>query len=358
MKRSSRRPQIIKRHRDGKRTSTATSRRRRSSVWPSSAWPSDYVRREHRSPSSTFPSEDMKGRINRPRGPATSARARIWRTGVDLIVDDTPRKRSSSPASIRSAREIARISLEAALMADRPAFIRPASRKLVEKVRQELDQKLFEGRGGRGVLARHHRHQSRSPQAPRAVSATARRYGQNVARALARKWAQLAALMAVELGVNDTIAKARRICLHDIGKSIDREMEGTHLELGRQGARENTARKARDHFTAMECPSRRLTTRPRSRAVLVNAADALSAARPPARRREILENYVHRLEASRVDCQPDGRRPPRASPSRPAASSASSSTPKRSATNSRSGCRKTWPARSSRKLQYPGADSK
>ena len=103
--------------------------------------------------------------------------------------------------------------------------------------------------------------------------------------------AQLAALMAVELGVNDTIAK-RGGLLHDIGKAIDREMEGTHLELGRQ-VLEKYGEK-REIIHAMECHHGDYdpTT---VEAVLVNAADALSAARPGARR-EILENYVHRLE--------------------------------------------------------------
>ena len=103
--------------------------------------------------------------------------------------------------------------------------------------------------------------------------------------------AQLAALMAVELGVNDIIAK-RGGLLHDIGKAIDREMEGTHLELGRQ-VLEKYGEK-REIIHAMECHHGDYdpTT---VEAVLVNAADALSAARPGARR-EILENYVHRLE--------------------------------------------------------------
>jgi ribonuclease Y len=103
--------------------------------------------------------------------------------------------------------------------------------------------------------------------------------------------AQLAALMAIELGVNDTIAK-RGGLLHDIGKAIDREMEGTHLELGRQVLEKYDEK--REIIHAMECHHGDYdpTT---VEAVLVNAADALSAARPGARR-EILENYVHRLE--------------------------------------------------------------
>src|SRR5205085_6284276 len=102
--------------------------------------------------------------------------------------------------------------------------------------------------------------------------------------------AQLAALMAVELGVNDTIAK-RGGLLHDIGKAIDREMEGTHLELGRQVL--DKYGEKREIIHAMECHHGDYdpTT---VEAVLVNAADALSAARPGARR-EILEHSLLRL---------------------------------------------------------------
>src|SRR5205807_1378609 len=103
-------------------------------------------------------------------------------------------------------------------------------------------------------------------------------YGQNVL-VHSREVAQLAALMAVELGVNDTIAK-RGGLLHHIGKAIDREMEGTHLELGRQ-VLEKYGEK-RDVIHDMECHHGDYdpTT---VEAVLVNAADALSAARPGAR---------------------------------------------------------------------------
>src|SRR5213075_177917 len=144
----------------------------------------------------------------------------------------------------------------------------------------------------------------------------------------------------VELGVNDTIAK-RGGLLHDIGKAIDREMEGTHLELGRQ-VLEKYGEK-REIIHAMECHHGDYdpTT---VEAILVNAADALSAARPGARR-EILENYVHRLERLEgIANAMEGV----------SKSFASSSTPRRSATSRRSGCQRTSPARSSRSCSIRG----
>ncbi len=231
-----------------------------------------------------LPNDEMKGRIIGREG--RNIRALELATGVDLIVDDTPEAVILSGFDpIR--REVARISLERLMQDGR---IHPARiEEIVEKVRLELDQKLFEeGEAAAFSLGITDIHPEILKLLGRLRYRTS--YGQNVL-VHSLEVAQLAALMALELGVNQEIAK-RGGLLHDIGKSIDREMEGTHLELGRQVLEKYGER--REIIHAMECHHGDYdpTT---VEAVLVNAADALSAARPGARR-EILENYVHRLE--------------------------------------------------------------
>ena len=226
----------------------------------------------------------MKGRIIGREG--RNIRALELATGVDLIVDDTPEAVILSGFDpIR--REVARISLERLMQDGR---IHPARiEEIVDKVRLELEEKLFEeGEAAAFSLGITDIH----PEVLKLLGRLRYRtsYGQNVLMH-SLEVAQLSALMAIELGADEIIAK-RGGLLHDIGKAIDREMEGTHLELGRQVLEKYGER--REIIHAMECHHGDYdpTT---VEAVLVNAADALSAARPGARR-EILENYVRRLE--------------------------------------------------------------
>jgi ribonuclease Y len=231
-----------------------------------------------------LPNDDMKGRIIGREG--RNIRALEQATGVDLIVDDTPGAvLLSSFDPIR--REVARLALERLMVDGR---IHPGRiEEVVGKVQQELDEKIYaDGEASAIELGFPDIH----PDLLRLLGRLAYRYsfGQNVL-GHSKEVALLAGHMATELGVNARVAK-RAGLLHDIGKAVDREMEGTHLSIGRDLLRKYG--ESEEVIHAMECHHGDVD--PRSvEAVLVTAADALSAARPGARR-EILESYLKRLE--------------------------------------------------------------